>query len=129
MKKDKGTPESTRFRPGQSGNPRGRPRGAKGMKEIVQSIAREQIAFKEDDGVPCSMMTAELVLRVIQRKALSGDLRAKQLIDSVREKYGQAEDGSGSYGCLVVPESVSLENLMLPIEEVDDNVPPGSDGC
>ena len=128
MSVEKSPPESTRFKPGKSGNPRGRPRGSKGMKAIVQSIAREQITIKED-GVTRSISTAELLLRVIQRKALSGDLRAKQLIDGVREKYGQAEAGGGSYGCLVVPEPVSLEITTLPIEEVDDNVPPGSDGC
>ena len=119
MKKNKGTPESTRFKPGQSGNPRGRPRGAKGMKEIVQSIARDQVTFKEDS-FPRSMMTVDLILKVIQRKALNGDLAAKKLLDSVRERYGQAQEADEGCGFLVVPEPVSIENLGVPIEVVDE---------
>ena len=119
MTDDKGSFASTRFKQGQSGNPRGRPRGAKGMKAIVESIAREQVTFKED-GLPRSMMTAELVLRVIQRKALNGDLAAKKLIDGVREKYGQAQEADEGCGFLVVPEPVSIENLGVPIEVVDE---------
>ena len=41
-------PLETRFAPGQSGNRRGRPRGAKGHKQIVRKIANEMHSVVED---------------------------------------------------------------------------------
>ncbi len=91
------------------------------MKAIAQSVAREQVIVKED-GVSYRMMTVEAILKVIQREALSGDLRAKQLMDKVREKYGVDDDDGGGYGYLVVPEAYTLENCPFPIEDVDEEI-------
>ena len=41
-------PVGTRFRPGQSGNPRGRPRGARNLSTIVATALNERVAVNEN---------------------------------------------------------------------------------
>ena len=37
-------PVATRFRPGQSGNPRGRPRGARNLSTVIAAALGERVA-------------------------------------------------------------------------------------
>jgi Family of unknown function (DUF5681) len=41
-------PMTTRFRPGQSGNPRGRPKGARNLSTIVAAALSERVAINEN---------------------------------------------------------------------------------
>ena len=43
-------PMMTRFRPGQSGNPRGRPKGARNLSTIVAAALSERVAINETAG-------------------------------------------------------------------------------
>ena len=42
-------PKNTRFKPGQSGNPRGRRRGQRNLKTVVQEVLREKITIREGE--------------------------------------------------------------------------------
>jgi hypothetical protein len=41
-------PMTTRFRPGQSGNPRGRPKGARNLGTVVAAALSERVAINEN---------------------------------------------------------------------------------
>ena len=68
-------PPETRFPPGQSGNRRGRPRGAKGHKQIVRKIANEMHSVVED-GNRRKRSTFELVLLQLRNLAVQGNVQA-----------------------------------------------------
>ena len=68
-------PVEHQFKPGQSGNTRGRPRGSRNVKTIVQEFARERHNVKEG-GRRRSVTTLELLLRLLIGMSLTGDVRA-----------------------------------------------------
>lgn len=110
--------KENQFGKGKSGNPSGRPKGSKNMKTIVQEIANERHAFTED-GVTEKLPVSELLLKILQRKACVGDLKAIKLLDKVREKFDATPAANEQIGYLVVPEQVDLNNTTLLIEQVE----------
>lgn len=80
-------PEATRFRPGQSGNPRGRPKGAKNrrpalheerMKEIILDEAYRTITVRDGERV-VSVPMAQAIIRALAVNAAKGQHRSQRL--------------------------------------------------
>ena len=68
-------PEHTRFRKGQSGNPRGRPRGSESLARVLHRVLDEKIVVREN-GERRKMTKLEAMLKQLANKGLAGDLRA-----------------------------------------------------
>lgn len=72
-------PRHTRFCKGRSGNPKGRPSGAKNLKTELEEELREMIMVREGDSrKPVSKQRA--LLKSMMAKAVQGDTRAATLI-------------------------------------------------
>jgi|tagenome__1003787_1003787.scaffolds.fasta_scaffold20908575_1 hypothetical protein len=69
-------PPEYEFAPGESGNPRGRPRGALGLKGQLRRQLRETLQMKDGTAV----QAAEAIARTVVKLAHEGDLRAVQLL-------------------------------------------------
>ena len=78
-------PSSGRFSASNPGNRRGRPPGSKNLKTILQEIAQER-QLVQQDGVTIRHTNAELLLLTLQRRALTGDIRAIEHLEVWREK-------------------------------------------
>jgi hypothetical protein len=76
---DRRLPRSTRFRPGQSGNPRGRPKGARGLCGLVASALGERVEAKEN-GRRRQITKLEAAVKQLVNRAASGDQRAAQFV-------------------------------------------------
>ena len=72
-------PRSTRFRPGQSGNPRGRPKGAQSLRGLVASALGERVEAKEN-GRRRRITKLEAAVKQLVNRAASGDQRATQFV-------------------------------------------------
>lgn len=68
-------PSGTRFAKGQSGNPKGRPKGSLNLATIMNKVGRKRIKVKVN-GCTKTMTTLEAVVTQESNKALSGDGRA-----------------------------------------------------
>ena len=68
-------PHHTRFRPGQSGNPRGRQKGARNLGTDVKRTLAAPVALN-DKGKTKHVSTQEAMLLRLKEKALKGDTRA-----------------------------------------------------
>jgi len=69
-------PEETQFQKGRSGNPKGRPKGSKSFKTVMNQISNERVEVTER-GRRRKMTSKEAAVRQLRAKALSGDHRAR----------------------------------------------------
>ena len=68
-------PKRTRFQPGQSGNPRGRPKGTKNLKTDLMEELSEKIVIRERDRSQ-KVSKQRALLKSVVNRAIQGDARA-----------------------------------------------------
>ncbi|MGB8480717.1 MAG: DUF5681 domain-containing protein [Acidobacteriaceae bacterium] len=83
-------PKKTRFRKGQSGNPRGRPKGSRSFTSVFRDVCAEKVTVKGPRG-PRTMTKVEAGLTQLANKAASGDLKAIQHLIRWNKDFGQLE--------------------------------------
>jgi hypothetical protein len=77
-------PESSRFKAGRSGNPKGRPKGSLNFATVLEQTLRETVVINED-GRRKTITKLEAALKQLTNKAAGGDLGAvKQLCGLIR---------------------------------------------
>ncbi len=81
-------PWATRFRPGQSGNPRGRPKRARGLGAVVARALGERVEAKEN-GRRRRITKLEAAVKQLVNRAANGDQRATQFV------FGLLDDNQG----------------------------------
>lgn len=102
-------PRHTRFKPGQSGNPKGRPRGSTSPKFVVQRIMGEKLSVREGDKVRL-ITTFEAMMRGLIVKALKGDPRALAVVLNLTTEGGQFAEPTH-------PEKLTIEFVRPKDEE------------
>jgi Family of unknown function (DUF5681) len=96
-----------RFKPGQSGNPRGRPRGAKGRNQTVAKIANE-MHWVIEDGDRRRRSTLELIVLQLRNLAAQGNVQAFRAYHTLLARYSpQATETR--HGYMIVPEVLTIE--------------------
>ena len=81
-------PQHTRFRPGESGNPRGRPKGARNLQSYLLDALNEKIAVTEN-GRSRQIPKAEVIAKqLVNKAAAKGDLAATKLLLHLLDKGG-----------------------------------------
>jgi Family of unknown function (DUF5681) len=68
-------PKHSQFKPGQSGNPKGRKKGAKGMKTLAQQTLTAKVSVRTGNG-PQKMMRIEALLHKLVELGMKGNPRA-----------------------------------------------------
>jgi hypothetical protein len=84
-------PVHSRFQPGQSGNPSGRPKGGQNLKTLFNKILNEEVSLREGTDVR-KISKAEAVLRGVVVGALRGDARSLMMLVRLAEQAGGFED-------------------------------------
>jgi hypothetical protein len=80
------SPRSTRFQPGQSGNPRGRPKATADFAEIYHEVSNEKIATTSK-GKRTSVIAFKAMLLCLRQSAFSGDVRAMKEFLLLRKEF------------------------------------------
>jgi hypothetical protein len=75
-------PEPTRFKPGQSGNPKGRPKGSFNIATVLERGLREKVIINEN-GRRKIITKLEASIKQLVNKAAAGDLRALQQLTAL----------------------------------------------
>jgi hypothetical protein len=87
-------PESSRFAKGQSGNPKGRPKGSKNLSTLLDDALNESVVVSEH-GKRKRITKRVAVLKHLVNKAASGNHRAIQLLLSeMRWVEGREQDSN-----------------------------------
>jgi hypothetical protein len=72
-------PQRTRYQKGQSGNPKGRPRGSRSSATLLKEILSERVEVRENGRIR-TITKKELILRNAVNKAATGDPRAREFL-------------------------------------------------
>jgi hypothetical protein len=99
-------PKATRFAPGRSGNPRGRPRGSRSVGAILKGIMNQKVAVSEGGQVR-RVSRLEVMLLRLANDAARGDARVTKLLLELNDRYGQPIEGG------VQSEELSADDLKI----------------
>jgi len=83
-------PKSTQFKPGRSGNPKGRPKGARSLKNDLTRLLGKRIRIRED-GEQRYVTGQELMLLKLFERAAKGDLKASTQLFAMLIKFDAGE--------------------------------------
>ena len=99
-------PRETRFKPGQSGNPKGKAKGAIGIAAQIKKQLQRKITVTEN-GRKRKLTLQEVMLASFAAKAAKGDLKAAEFLLRMQEKYQDSADHS------IDPTSLPAEDRQL----------------
>lgn len=78
-------PKATRFKPGQSGNPKGRPKKARSLAAALKKVLSQDLLIREN-GKPIQVSSYEALVKSIYAEAIKGNPKAwKTLLDMMSE--------------------------------------------
>jgi hypothetical protein len=88
-------PTHSRFQPGRSGNPKGRPRGTKNLKtDLIEELGEKILVREGEQARQVSKQRA--VVKTLMARALKGDTRAASLLLSMMMRL--IDTGEGGEG-------------------------------
>lgn len=80
-------PIGSQFKPGQSGNPSGRPRRSRNVRTVLKEILNRKVTVRDRHGER-KVSTQEAMLLKFCENALKGDPRALKTLVALMERYG-----------------------------------------
>ena len=113
-------PKATQFREGQSGNPKGRPRGKPNMATIIRRSLEAKVVINEN-GQRREVTKFEAGMIQMSNKAAAGDLRALNMVTafarSAEEREQQEISGKAGLG---ESDQKVLQRLMQRLQATDE---------
>ena len=104
-------PRATQFAPGESGNPRGRPKGSRSVGAILQDILRQKIAVTEN-GKTRRIPTLEVMFRRLVNDAVRRDPTALKLLLPLIDRYAASPETELHLGELLVEDQAILSQYL-----------------
>ncbi len=111
-------PKHSRFKPGHSGNPRGRPTGVISLSDIIRKIVGQKVAVTEN-GRTRRIPRLEAILLRAAGEASRGDARALRLLLQLTERYGESAQ-AGVCRDEMAAEDIAILRRYLPDLDVSN---------
>jgi hypothetical protein len=114
-------PKATQFKRGRSGNPSGRPKGARSLKTDLANLMEKRVRIRED-GEQRYVSGQELMLLKLFEKAAKGDNKATAQIVGMLMKLDAAKTPQRE------PEIVTENDRVIVADFLRRNTPSSKDG-
>jgi len=105
-------PKDTQFKPGQSGNPRGRPKKSKNVEAMIQRELDEVVTLQEG-GCQIRITKREAIIKQLVNSAIKGDTKPLQLMFAHLEKHREPEP----FVSTAADDAELLKYGLLPVAE------------
>ncbi|MFG1299825.1 DUF5681 domain-containing protein [Xanthobacter sp. V3C-3] len=105
-------PRDTRFKPGQSGNPKGRQKGSKSFKATVGAILNEKIKVQTPQGTK-RITKLEALVHTNLNNALKGDPKASDQVFRIAREAGLVEEVAEVFDKLTMQQLVEEDQAIL----------------
>lgn len=114
-------PKHSRFKKGRSGNPKGRPKGAKGVGASIMRELERKVTIREG-GQEVTISKAEALAKRFMHKALGGDMGAlRLLLQFDAEQAQQVEVDGEQSGQTILPDQTDEAVLKYFVQQVREN--------
>jgi hypothetical protein len=111
-------PKATQFKPGQSGNPKGRPKGPRSIGAILGEVIGQKIAVAEG-GKTRRLPVLEVMLRRVVNDAMRGDPKAVKLLLSLVERYTESTELEPHLDELLADDQAILRQFLKGANRLD----------
>lgn len=112
-------PKATQFKPGASGNPRGRPKGAKNVDDEIFDLLTAPVTINQN-GKPTKMTPIAIAIKKLIANVASGDTKSIKILLDLRIAHAKAQTSNsdklltaGSSFDLTAEELESISKEML----------------
>jgi hypothetical protein len=109
-------PKHTQFKPGQSGNAKGRPRKSKELHKLIQAELDTTIPVNEA-GREKRITKREAIIKQLVNRAIKGDAKASQFVLAHLEKHREVEP----FASTEADDAALLAAFLGPTDKEDDH--------
>lgn len=103
-------PRHTRFKPGVSGNPRGRPKEAKNLSTLVHDALNEPVIVTEN-GRRRKVSKRQAIIKQLVNRSAQGDLKAMQMLLSTMQDIERRSEAEPTEPTFDAADEKVLEQL------------------
>jgi len=111
-------PEDTRFKPGQSGNPKGRPKGRKNLKTVIEKELAKRVTITEN-GKTRQVTKLEVVSQRLVHDAMKGKHGARgHLLGLQRDLFGTNDSDDAASTEIKQPDRAALRRIKKRLDQL-----------
>ena len=106
-------PRRHQFKPGQSGNPKGRPKGARSLESVLAQELQQTVLVREN-GRPRTLRKLEVIVRKLVNAGLQGGAKDLELLLRMLVRLPAPDDAPGRIDHLTAAEQAILDRFLGP---------------
>jgi hypothetical protein len=110
-------PRRTRFQSGRSGNPKGRPKGTRGINKMLQDALSRRVRVRED-GRARALTVLEVIIRRVVNDAAKMNVKALKLLLSLMDRYGGTSETAVDMKALSAEDQKIIAGYLAEQKEV-----------